>query len=113
MTEERKAKTCSRIEGQLQLAQGASMEYLHGFRPVFPFPLAGPLLPLPADKAQACAQFQKARLAMALTTLELAEFLGLSSRTLEKWQQGRSRVDPSAWKLLQLTVRLQEVRKIL
>lgn len=99
-----------KIEARIALAQDTTADQ---WKPEFPFPLDGPLMPAPRDLAESRGQYQRLKLALGLTTNELAQFFGLKWRTLQKWEQGRHRMDPAAWILIQLAVRTPEVRRML
>jgi hypothetical protein len=83
------------------------------YPPVFPFVLEGPLMPRPDDKALTASILRKTRQALRVSAKELAEYLGESLRTVQKWEQAKCSMDPATWTLLQLAVRLPEVRRIL
>jgi hypothetical protein len=81
--------------------------------PPFPFPLEGPLLPRPEDKAAIGVILRKSRETLRVTAKELAAYLGGNLRTFQKWEQGKAKIDRSTWMLLQMAVRIPEVRRLL
>jgi DNA-binding transcriptional regulator YiaG len=70
-------------------------------------------MPRPEDKAALGAMLRKSRQALRVTAKELAAYLGGNLRTFQKWEQGRVKIDKSTWALLQMAVRVPEVRKLL
>ncbi len=78
-----------------------------------PLPFDGPLMPRPTEKRTGAIVFKATRKVLGITSKELASFLQENPRTVQKWEQARSSIDLAAWNLLQLAVRVPEVRRIM
>lgn len=102
----------SRIKERTERPQEMERPYAR-FKPGFPFPIEGPLMPAPTGKESSRGAVALLKQALGVTTADLAAFLGVPWRTFQKWEQGLRPMDPQAWTLAQMAVRFPEVRDLL